>query len=109
MLDCRSFESISIKNEFTDMNISSIYTCNDDKSPSLVKKQSTNRFKEIKQISQKMEKRSRSGKRSKVWEYFKADATTKATVICNMCGNKVNCYKNWMSKEGRKDYLDVSR
>merc|ERR1711981_1200671 len=63
ILHCKPIAGMTIKNEFSDPNIASTFTCNDEKIT--LEEESTARSKVTDQISKKKEKT------SIIWEYFK--------------------------------------
>jgi hypothetical protein len=88
---CQSFESILIKEEYSDANSTNNYTFNDRQNITMAEEVLTNQFKGANQISNKTRQN-----RAIAWNYFNINATTPYTAICSFCGRTVKFrkYKN---------------
>jgi hypothetical protein len=90
---CQSFESVLIKEEYTDTNSTNNYTYSDRQNVKMAEEVLTNQFKGANQMPDEIRKN-----RAIVWNYFNINATTPYAAICSFCGRKVKFRK---CKNGR--------
>jgi hypothetical protein len=82
---CQSTESIPIKDELSDSNITNIYNCSDHQHITIANEKFTDQSKGTNQIS------NNGRKKSIVWNYFNVNASESFPVVCTLCGRDVKC------------------